>query len=71
MRSMLERSSGYLKDMGLFIILVRLNLEQKFLTDESSIPALKLPKKRSWSYLVRYRSMFLLNSERWFAISTF
>ena len=38
---------GFLKHVGMFIILVRLELEQKFLADESSTPALKLSKKRS------------------------
>ena len=46
-------------------------LEQKFLTDEASTAALQLPKKRSWSYSVWYGPMFLLNSARWFDISTF
>ena len=67
---MQEGWSGFLKRVGLFIILVRLKLEQKFLTDKSST-TLKSPKKRSWSYLVRYRSMVLLNSARWFDISAF
>ena len=38
---------GFLKHVALFIILGRLKLEQKFLTDESLTPALKSPKKRS------------------------
>ena len=42
-RSMQEGLSGFLKHVGLFIILVRLKLEQKFLTNESSTPALTLP----------------------------
>ena len=40
-----EGLSGFLKHVGLFIILVRLKLEQKFLTDESLTPALKSLKK--------------------------
>ena len=43
---MQEGLSGFLKRVGLFIILVRLKLEQKFLTDKSST-TLKSPKKRS------------------------
>ena len=70
-RSMQEGLSRFLKHVGLFIILIRLKLEQKLLIDESSTPALKSPEKRSLSYLVRYRSMFLLNSARWFDISAF
>ena len=42
---MQEGLSGFSKHVGLFIILVRLKLEQKFLTDESSTPALKSLKK--------------------------
>ena len=41
---MQEGLSGFLKHVGLFIVLVRLKLEQKLLTDESSTPALKSPK---------------------------
>ena len=44
MRSKQEGFSGFVKHVGLLIILVRLQLEQKFLTDESSAPALKSPK---------------------------
>ena len=61
---MQEGLSGFLKHVGFFIMHARLKLEQKFLTDESSTPTLKSPEKRSCSYLVRYRSMFLLNSAR-------
>ena len=64
MRSKQEGFSGFVKHVGLLIILVRLQLEQKFLTDESSAPALKSPKNRSYSYLVRYRSVLLLSSAR-------
>ena len=70
-RSMKKGLPGFLKHVALFTILVRLKLEQKFLTDESLTPALKSPKKRSWSYLLRYRSMFLLNSARWFDVIAF
>ena len=70
-RSVQEGLSGFLKHVGLLFILARLKLEQKFLTDESSTPALKSPKKRSWSYLVRYRSMFLLRSAKGFHIIAF
>ena len=52
-RSMQEGFSGFLKHVGLLIILVRLKLEQKSLIEESSTPALKSPKNRSWSYLVK------------------
>ena len=44
---MQEVFSGFLKHTGLFIIPMWLKLEQKFLTDESSTPTLKSPKKRS------------------------
>ena len=44
---MQEGFSGFLKHVGLFIVLVKLKLEQKFLTDESSTSTLKSPKKRS------------------------
>ena len=46
-RPMQEGLSEFLKYVGLFIILVSLKLEQKFVTDEPSTPALKLPEKRS------------------------
>ena len=46
-----ELLSGFLKHGGSFIILVRLKLDQTFLTDESSTPALKSPKKRSQNRL--------------------
>ena len=42
---MQEGLSGFLKHVGFFIMLARLKLEQKFLTDESSTPALKSLKK--------------------------
>ena len=64
---MQEVLTRVLKHVGLFIILVRLKLAQKFLTDESSTLALKLSKKRSYRLdidIVRYRSIFLLNSPR-------
>ena len=57
---MQEGLSGFLKLVALFVVLVRLKLEQKFLTDESSTPAVKSPKKRNWSYLVRTNN-FALN----------
>ena len=66
-----EGLSGFLKHVDLFIILVRLKPDQKFLTDESSTPASKSRKEKGWSYLVRYRSKFLHNSARWFDISNF
>ena len=46
-----EVLSGFLKHRGSFIILVRLKLDQTFLTDESSTPALKSSKKRSQNRL--------------------
>ena len=39
--------SGFLKHVGLFNMLVRLQPEQKFLIAESSIPALKSPMNKS------------------------
>ena len=47
MRSIQEGFSIFLKHVGLSITLVKLWLEQRFWTDESSTPALKLPKNRS------------------------
>ena len=41
-----EGLSGFLKHVDLFIILVRLKPEQKFLTDESSTPASKSHKEK-------------------------
>ena len=46
-----EVLSGFLKHRGSFIILVSLKLDQTFLTDESSTPALKSSKKRSQNRL--------------------
>ena len=46
-----EGLSGFLKHRGSFIILVSLKLDQTFLTDESSTPALKSSKKRSQNRL--------------------
>ena len=62
--SMQEGLWGFLKHVSLFIIPVILKLEQTFLTDET--PMRKLHEKRTWSYSVRHRSMFLLSSARWF-----
>ena len=45
-RSMPEGLSGFLKHVDLFIILVRLKPDQKFLTDESSTPASKSRKEK-------------------------
>ena len=56
MRSTREGFSGVLKHIGLLILFVRLSLEQIFLTEKSSAPALKSPKNRILSYLLRYRS---------------
>ena len=57
---------SFLKDLVVLVILARLKQGQKVLTGEYSTPALASPKNRSWSYLVRYRSVFLLRSVRWF-----
>ena len=46
MRSMQEAFSGFLKYVGLLIVLINLQQEQKILTDESSTPALKSPENR-------------------------
>ena len=47
-------------------MLVKLKLLQNIFIDESSIPALKSPKKRKGSYLVVNKSKLLLSSAMWF-----
>ena len=66
-RSIQVDLSGFLYQVGLFIILVKLKLLHKVFIDESSsIPALKSSKKSKRSYLVVNKSKLLLNSAMWF-----
>ena len=67
-RSNKECFSGFLKHAGHTCKIIT---RTKFLPDESSTPALKSVKNNSWSYLLRYRSVFLLSSVRWFDICIF
>ena len=64
MRSMQDGLSGFLKHVGLFNMIVRLYLEQKVLIAESSTTALKPPKSKGRSYLVKHKSVLLLNYAR-------
>ena len=61
-RSIQDSLFGFLSHVGLFTILVRLKLLQKFLTDMSFILALKSPKNRRCLYLEVHKSVLLLNA---------
>ena len=63
--------SGFLWQVGLFIILVKLQFLQNIFIDESSIPALKSPKESKHSLLVLNKSKLLLNVAMWFFLIIF
>ena len=60
-RSMHVGLSGFLQQVGLFVILIKLKLLQNIFIDESSISALKSPKKSKRSCLVVNKSNLFLN----------